>query len=108
LTYCTTFGRTHRFWCLFAWPFTFGMRSVGGFRCFNVGQLKRPPHLRCRSDPSRKKLESALAHSASDKNEIHQEHNREQVSEPANLASVTTECFHHCVADKSKRQTIGN
>ena len=41
LTCCTTFGRTHRFWCLFVWLFTSGMRSVGGFRRFDVEPLKR-------------------------------------------------------------------
>ena len=71
LTYCTAFGRTHRSWCLFVWLFTSGMRSVGGFRRFDVERLKRPRHLRSRSDQSRRKLESALAHSASHKDEIH-------------------------------------
>ena len=63
------------------------MRSVGGFRRFDVEQLKRPRHLRSRSDQSRRKPESLLAHSASHKDEIHHEHNREQVSEPADLAN---------------------
>ena len=67
LTCCTTFGHTHRFWCLFVWLFTSGMRSVGGFRRFDVEPLKRARHLRSRSDQSRRKPESALAHSALDK-----------------------------------------
>ena len=37
------------------------MRSVGGFRRFDVEQLKRPRHLPSRSDQSRRKPESALA-----------------------------------------------
>src|SRR4029077_7074511 len=62
LTCCTAFGRMHRFWCLFVWLSTSGMRSVGGFRRFDVEQLKRPGPLRSRSDRSRRKPESALAH----------------------------------------------
>lgn len=81
LTCCTAFGRTHRSWCLFVWLFTSGMRSVGGFRRFDVERFKRPRHLRSRSDQSRRKPESALAHPASHKGEIHHEHNRGQVSD---------------------------
>src|SRR4029453_11344066 len=57
------------------------MRSVGGFQRFDVERLKRPGHLRSRSDQSRRKPESALAHPASHKDEINQEHNRGQVSD---------------------------
>src|SRR5262245_28403415 len=118
LTCCTTFGRTHRFWCSFVWLFTSGMRSVGGFRRFDVEQSKRRRHLRSRWAQSRKKPEagsarcadqtprrgvSTLTHSASDKDEVHHEHNREQVSEPADLARAIVESFHNRVAHESKR-----
>src|SRR5260370_38040291 len=95
LTCCTAFGRTHRSWCLFVWLFTSGMRSIGGFRRFDVEQLKRPGHLRSRSDRSRGKPESALAHSASHQDEIHYEHSREQVSKPSDIASATADMTEH-------------
>src|SRR5437667_4263559 len=70
LTCCTTFDRTHRCCCLFVWLSTSGTRLVGGFRRYDVEQLKWPRHLRSRSDQSRRKPEAALAHSASHKDEI--------------------------------------
>ena len=44
------------------------MRLAGGFRRFDVDQLKQ--RLRCRSDQSRRRPESTLANSASHKHEI--------------------------------------
>jgi len=74
---------------LFVWLSTSGMRLVGRFRRFDVEQLKRPRHLRSRSDRSRRKPESALAHSAGHKDEIHHEHNREQVGKPASALAAS-------------------
>src|SRR6266513_2173406 len=108
LTCCAAFGRTHRSWCSFVWLSISGMRLVGGFRRFDVAPLKQPRHLRCRSDPSRRKPKTAPAYSAAQKDEIQHEHNREQISKPADLASATAESLHDRVADKSKRQAIGN
>jgi len=84
------------------------MRSIGGFRHFEVELLKRPRHLRSRSDRSQRKLKSALTHSASEKDKINHEHNREQVGKPADLASATAESFHDRTADESKRQAVSN
>src|SRR5262245_35290657 len=92
-TCCTTFGRTHRFWCLFAWLFTPGMHLAGGFPLSDVAQSNPLRHLRCRSGQNREKPESALGHLSSDKDEIHREHDCEQVGEPADLASATAERF---------------
>src|ERR1700745_2503185 len=108
LTCCTGFGRTHRSWFLLVWPSTSGMRLRCGFRRFDAKQLRRPRHLRCRSEQSRRKPEPALAHSASHKKEIKDKHNRKHVSELADLASATAESFHDRVADESKRQAVGN
>src|SRR5260370_12171917 len=91
LTCCTAFGRTHRSWCLFVWLFTSGMRSIGGFRRFDVEQLKRPGHLRSRSDRSRGKPESALAHSASHQDEIHNDTVANQAIKPSDTAKHTAD-----------------
>src|SRR5438105_10759544 len=80
LTCWTAFGRTHRSWCSFVWLYTLGTRLVGGFQCFDVEWLKRPRHIRCRSDQSQKKLESTLVNSASHEDEIQHEHNGQRAT----------------------------
>src|SRR5262249_37036770 len=59
LTCYTAFARTHRSWCSLVWLFTSGMHLVGGFRRFDVEQLKLPWRLRCGSHRSRRKPEPA-------------------------------------------------
>src|SRR5204862_7467645 len=98
LTCCAAFGRTHRSWCSFVWLSISGMRLVGGFRRFDVAPLRQRRPVRCRSDPNRRKPETALAYSAAHKDEIQHEHNCEQISKPANLASATAESLHDRVA----------
>jgi hypothetical protein len=50
------------------------------FQRFDVEWLKRPRHIRCRSDQSQRKVESTLANSASHEDEIQHEHNGQRAA----------------------------
>ena len=49
-----------------------------------------------------------LTHSTSYKNEVRREHYRENVREPADLATPPAESLDDGVADKSERESVGN
>ena len=50
----------------------------------------------------------ALAHPASHKNEIQHQHDCENVSQPTDFAAATAESLDDGVADKPKREAVGN
>jgi hypothetical protein len=47
-------------------------------------------------------------HVASDENEVQQQHDRENVSQPTDFASAAAERLDNGVADESKRKVVGN